>query len=158
MKLKYFGLSAKIDFLKRNCIAPEFLRLKIGAQVMMTKNTYQKEGVINGSLGIVREFSPKKSYPVVEFAGGRLLTISPEEWLVERFDDKKKVVITDAGMTQIPLILAWAMTIHKSQGLTLDKISCDLSDVFSPGQAYVALSRARSLEGVFIEGINFNKN
>jgi ATP-dependent exoDNAse (exonuclease V) alpha subunit len=154
---KYFGLPNKIDFLKRNCIASQLLKLKVGAQVMMIKNTYQKEGVINGSLGIVREFSAKKSYPVVEFAGNKLLTISPEEWLVERFDDKKKVVITDAGMSQIPLILAWAMTIHKSQGLTLDKISCDLSDVFSPGQAYVALSRARSLDGVFIEAINFNK-
>jgi ATP-dependent exoDNAse (exonuclease V) alpha subunit len=154
---KYYGLPDKIEFLKRNCIAQNSLNLKVGAQVMMIKNTYQKEGVINGSLGIVREFSSKKSYPVVEFAGNKILTIAPEEWLVERFDESKKAVICDAGMNQVPLILAWAMTIHKSQGLTLDKISCDLSDVFSPGQAYVALSRARSLEGVFIDAINFNK-
>jgi ATP-dependent exoDNAse (exonuclease V) alpha subunit len=154
---KYFGTPDKIEFLKRNCIAQEKLKLKVGAQVMMIKNTYQKEGVINGSLGIIREFSSKKSYPVVEFAGNKIFTIAPEEWLVERFDEQKKLVITDAGMNQIPLILAWAMTIHKSQGLTLDKISCDLSDVFTPGQAYVALSRARNLEGVFIDSINFNK-
>jgi ATP-dependent exoDNAse (exonuclease V) alpha subunit len=138
-------------------MAAESLKLKVGAQVMMIKNTYQKDGIINGSLGIVREFSPKKSYPIVEFANGKILAISPEEWLIERFDDEKKMMITDAGVSQVPLILAWAMTIHKSQGLTLDKISCDLSDVFSPGQAYVALSRARSLEGIFIESINFSR-
>ena len=124
---------------------------------MMVKNTYQKEGIINGSLGIVREFSSKKSYPLIEFANGKVITISPEEWLIERFDAEKKMMVSEAGVTQVPLILAWAMTIHKSQGLTLDKISCDLSDVFTPGQAYVALSRARSLEGIFIESINFSR-
>lgn len=154
---EYFGLPDKIEFIKKNCMAAESLKLKVGAQVMMIKNTYQKDGIINGSLGIVREFSPKKSYPIVEFVNGKILAISPEEWLIERFDDEKKMMITDAGVSQVPLILAWAMTIHKSQGLTLDKISCDLSDVFSPGQAYVALSRARSLEGIFIESINFSR-
>ncbi len=154
---EYFGLPDKVEFLKKNCMASQSLKLKVGAQVMMIKNTYQKEGIINGSLGIVQSFSAKKSYPVVEFANGKILTIAPEEWLIERYDEEKKIVVTDAGTSQVPLILAWAMTIHKSQGLTLDKISCDLSDVFSPGQAYVALSRARSLEGIFIESINFNR-
>ena len=154
---EYFGVPEKIEFLKRNCMAAPLLRLKIGAQVMMTKNTYQKEGIINGSLGIIKAFSPKKSYPLVEFSNGKIITIAPEEWLVERYDELKKMVVTDAGVKQIPLILAWAMTIHKSQGLTLDKISCDLSSVFTPGQAYVALSRARSLEGIFLQSINFNK-
>jgi ATP-dependent DNA helicase PIF1 len=124
---------------------------------MMIKNTYQKDGIINGSLGVVRSFSPKKFYPLVEFANGKILTIAPEEWLIEKYDEEKKVVLVEAGVSQVPLILAWAMTIHKAQGLTLDKISCDLSDVFSPGQAYVALSRAKSLEGVFIESINFER-
>lgn len=154
---KFQGKEDKIEFLKRNSIAQEMLKLKVGAQVMMIKNTYQKEGIINGSLGIVRDFSPKKSYPIVEFAGGKILTINPEEWLYERYDETKKAVVIDACMNQIPLILAWAITIHKSQGLTLDKILCDLSDVFSPGQAYVALSRARSLNGIFLSGINFSK-
>lgn len=153
----YSGTPAKIEFLKKNCLAYEKLRLKVGAQVMMIKNTFQKEGIINGSLGIVRDFSPKKSFPIVEFVGGKVITIAPEDWLLEKFDHETKSVILEAGMSQIPLILAWAMTIHKSQGLTLDKISCDLSDVFSCGQAYVALSRARSLDGIFIRSINFNK-
>lgn len=154
---EYFGEPAKIEFLKKNCLAPELLSLKVGAQVMMIKNTYQKEGIINGSLGIIRDFSPRKNYPVVEFSNKKILTIAPEEWLIERFDEEKKIIVTDARTNQVPLILAWAMTIHKSQGLTLDKISCDLSDAFSPGQVYVALSRARSLEGVFIKSINFEK-
>jgi ATP-dependent exoDNAse (exonuclease V) alpha subunit len=154
---KFQGKEDKIEFLKKNLIAQENLKLKVGAQVMMIKNTYQKEGIINGSLGIVRDFSAKKSYPIVEFSGGKILTINAEEWLYERYDEAKKTTIIDASMQQVPLILAWAMTIHKSQGLTLDKILCDLSDVFSPGQAYVALSRAKNLEGVFLSKINFSK-
>lgn len=154
---KYSGLPDRIEFLKRNCLAQEALRLKVGAQVMMIKNTYQKEGIINGSLGIIKDFSSKKSFPIVEFSSGKIITISEEEWLVEKFDEERKQIIVEASVNQIPLILAWAMTIHKSQGLTLDKISCDLSEAFSPGQVYVALSRARALSGVFIESINFKK-
>lgn len=154
---EYFGNETKIEFLKKNSIVPQLLQLKIGAQVMMIKNTYQKEGIVNGSLGIVIGFSPKKNYPIVEFNNKKIITIAKEEWLIDRYDENKGLVINEAGVVQIPLVLSWAITIHKSQGLTLDKISCDLSDVFSPGQAYVALSRAKSLEGVFIEKINFSK-
>jgi len=154
---KFDGNAFKIEFFKKNCLACETLRLKVGAQVMMIKNTYQKEGIINGSLGIVKGFSSKKNYPIIQFTNFRELTISPEEWILERFDNDTKTVIAEAKMTQIPLILAWAMTIHKSQGLTLDKISCDLKDSFNHGQAYVALSRARSLSGINIESIDFNK-
>jgi ATP-dependent exoDNAse (exonuclease V) alpha subunit len=153
----YKGDAYKIEFLKKNCIAYQSLKLKVGAQVMMIKNTLQKEGIINGSLGIVKDFSTKKLYPIVEFANSKTFTISPEEWLLEKFDTETRVSKVEASITQIPLILAWAITIHKSQGLTLDKISCDLSDSFSPGQSYVALSRARNLEGVFIESLNFSK-
>ncbi len=154
---EYKGDAYKIEFLKKNCIAYQSLKLKVGAQVMMIKNTLQKEGIINGSLGIVKDFSTKKLYPIVEFANSKTFTISPEEWLLEKFDTETRVNKVEASLTQIPLILAWAITIHKSQGLTLDKISCDLSDSFSPGQSYVALSRARNLEGVFIESLNFSK-
>ncbi len=154
---EYFGNENKIEQLQKNCIAPKLLHIKVGAQVMMTKNTYQKEGIINGSLGVVEGFSPKKSYPIVRFSNGTTIAIKTEEWLIEKYDEEKKQLICEAGMVQIPLILAWAITIHKSQGLTLEKVSCDLSNIFSPGQAYVALSRAKSLDGVFIKSINFNR-
>lgn len=154
---QYSGAKPRIDFLKKNCLAKEALKLKIGAQVMMIKNTHAKEGIINGSLGVVRGFSPRKDHPIVEFSNGTTIAISPEEWLVEKFDEEKRTMVTEAAMVQVPLVLAWALTIHKSQGLTLDKISCDLADVFTDGQAYVALSRARSLEGVFINSINIDK-
>ncbi len=156
-KADFSGDLYKIDFLKKNCLAYQVLKLKIGAQVMMIKNTHQKEGVINGSLGIIRDFSPKKNYPIVEFANNKILTISPEEWNLEKFDHDTKTIKIEASISQIPLILAWAITIHKSQGLTLDKISCDLSNVFSPGQSYVAISRVKTLSGLFIESINYNK-
>lgn len=154
---QYFGKPERAEFLKKNCLAQEDLRLKIGAQVMMIKNTHQKDGIINGSLGIVKSFSPKKNYPMVEFSCGKIITVGPEEWLLEKFDEQKREMTVEAGVNQIPLILSWGMTIHKSQGLTLDKISCDLSEVFSPGQIYVALSRARCLSGVFIKSINFRR-
>lgn len=154
---KFEGNNYKIEFLKKNCLAQENLSLKIGAQVMMIKNTYQKEGIINGSLGIIKSFSSKKNYPIVLFSNQKELTISPEDWLLEKFDHDSKSMTCEAKMTQIPLILAWAITIHKSQGLTLDKIACDLQDSFSDGQAYVALSRARSLDNIIINSINFNK-
>lgn len=154
---EFFGEQSKIELLRKNCIASEKLVLKLGAQVMMTKNTYQKDGIINGSLGKIVDFSPKKNYPIVEFKNGKIITIKPEEWVIERFDEGKRQLVVDASMKQIPLILAWAITIHKSQGLTLDKISCDLSRIFAKGQAYVALSRARSLDSVFIQSIDFDR-
>ena len=154
---KFSGDSAKIDFLKKNCLANVSLELKVGAQVMMLKNTYQKEGIINGSIGVIKEFSKKSNYPIVEFGNGTVLTISPETWSLEKFDQEKREIKIEAEMSQIPLILAWAITIHKSQGMTLDKIKCDLSKVFADGQIYVAISRVKSLKGLYIDGLDFNK-
>ena len=153
----YKGNENKIAFLKKNCLASEALSLKVGAQVMMIKNSLQKEGVVNGSIGIVKDFSNKKNYPIVEFANQKSYTISPETWSIEKINLTTKAIETEASLVQIPLVLAWSITIHKSQGLTLDKIKCDLNYAFDAGQAYVALSRARFLEGVFIDSIDFNK-
>ncbi len=154
---KFSGDSSKIDFLRKNCLAAEKLELKVGAQVMMLKNTYQKEGVINGSLGVIKEFSKKNNHPIVEFNNGTLLTIAPEVWALEKFDVEKREIVTEAEMIQVPLLLAWAITIHKSQGMTLDKVKCDLSKVFADGQIYVALSRVKTLEGLHIDGLDFNR-
>ncbi|MDA0902052.1 MAG: PIF1 family ATP-dependent DNA helicase [Proteobacteria bacterium] len=156
-KGSFFGDKNKFDFLRKNCIASEKLELKVGAQVMMLKNTYQKDSIINGSLGVIRDFSTKRGYPIVEFQNGKVITIAPEEWLLEKFDQEKNKTIVEAGFEQIPLILSWAITIHKSQGMTLDKIQCDLGRVFSEGQIYVALSRVKTLNGLYITDLNLSK-
>lgn len=155
-KAKFEGKPEKIDFLKRNCIAPENLTLKIGAQVMMLKNNFAKDGIINGSIGIVRAFDNKKGYPVVEFTNGALLTIPPNEWAVSKFNENTAQVEIEAMMIQIPLVLSWAITVHKSQGMTLEKIRCNLGSAFAEGQVYVAISRVKSLNGLFIESFNIN--
>ena len=155
-KAKFNGKPEKIEFLKKNCIAPERLVLKIGAQVMMLKNTFSKEGIINGSIGIVRSFDNRKGYPVVEFSNGAVLTITPEEWCVSKFNENTAEVEIEAMMVQIPLVLSWAITVHKSQGMTLEKIRCNLGNAFAEGQVYVAVSRVKTLQGLFIDSFNIN--
>ena len=83
--------------------------------------------------------------------------LEPEVWSLERYDDLLGRKVTECSIEQIPLIFSWAVTIHKSQGLTLNKMRCDLSKVFTYGQSYVALSRVRSLEGLYIDDIDFEK-
>jgi ATP-dependent DNA helicase PIF1 len=154
---KFTGDAKKREFLKKNCLANENLELKIGAQVMMLKNTHQKHGIINGSLGIVKDFHSKTGYPIVKFNNDKIIVITPEIWSSEKFDKTKGQIKVEASIEQIPLILSWAMTIHKSQGMTLDKIKCNLANVFSEGQIYVALSRVKTINGLFINNINFDK-
>lgn len=155
-KAKFEGKPEKIEFLKRNCIVPENLTLKIGAQVMMLKNTFVKDGIINGSIGIIRSFDSKKGYPVVEFTNGSVLTITPNEWAVSKFNENTAQVEVEAMMIQIPLVLAWAITVHKSQGMTLEKIRCNLGSAFAEGQVYVAVSRVKTLKGLFVDSFNIN--
>jgi ATP-dependent exoDNAse (exonuclease V) alpha subunit len=147
------GKDDKIAFLKKNCLAPEQLILKIGAQVMMLKNTLAKEGIINGSLGVIKSFT-SSGMPVVAFANGKTVTIEKEEWLVEEYNDEKMMIEVKARVSQIPLMLAWAITVHKSQGMTLDAALCDLDGAFAEGQIYVALSRVKSIEGLFLQSFN----
>lgn len=141
------GTERIVSLLKRSCISPEDLRLKVDAAVMFTKNN-QKEGFVNGTLGTIEGFDSHTGYPSVRTRGGRIINTEPMDWLVEENGE------TRAKITQIPLRLAWAITVHKSQGMSLDAAVMDLKGVFEYGQGYVALSRVRRLEGLYLLGWN----
>ena len=134
---------------KKFCNAPETIQLCVGAQVMLLWNLDIEGGLVNGSRGIVINFV--NNLPLVKFLNGREVVIDYHMWEHEENDKKILTVF------QIPLKLAYALTIHRSQGCSLDYTEIDLSDCFSPGQSYVALSRVKNLEGLSIIGIDFNK-
>jgi len=129
------GSANYVENLQRSVLAPATLRLKQGALVMAVKNDMNKK-YANGSIGTVVDFDPATEYPIVEFTNGREVTMQPDTWEL-RDGDKKR-----ASITQIPLRLAWAITVHKSQGMTLDAALIDLRKAFVEGMGYVALSRA----------------
>jgi len=140
------GVPAVLAALKNGCLAPETLSLKKGAAVMFVRNNFDK-GYVNGTLGHIHDFDDE-DYPVVKGLDGRKFVATPETWKVE---ENGKTV---ASIMQIPLRLAWAITIHKSQGMTLDAAEIDLSDAFERGMGYVALSRVKSLNGIRLAGFN----
>lgn len=141
------GKETYVESLSRSCLAAPELVLKKGALVMCIKNSPDKK-YANGSLGIVADFEEATNYPKVELKNGRKLVITPESWEL-RDGDKKR-----ASLSQIPLRLAWAITVHKSQGMTLDAARIDLRRAFVEGMGYVALSRVRSLDTLSLTGIN----
>lgn len=121
---------------------PHKLILKVGAQVMLLKNINLSTGLVNGARGVITRYAD--GFPVVQFKNKTEYTAKPEKWIIK----------TPSGglltRKQVPLKLAWAFSIHKSQGLTLDCLEMSLSKVFEAGQAYVALSRAQSLDSLRI--------
>lgn len=145
--MQFSGNKKYIEQLLRSCLAPQQLELKIGAHVMCIKNSPEKR-YVNGSLGIVESFEINTNYPVVMLNNGRLVVISPESW---ELTDGDKIRAT---VRQIPLRLAWAITVHKSQGMTLDAAQIDLKNAFVEGMGYVALSRVKDLYSLKLDGFN----
>jgi ATP-dependent DNA helicase PIF1 len=136
-----------VESLQRSVLAPAELKLKEGAFVMAVKNAADKK-YVNGSLGIVIDFDGLTNFPIVKFHNGKTMTMMPDTWEL-RDGDKKR-----ASITQIPLRLAWAITVHKSQGMTLDAACIDLSRAFVEGMGYVALSRVKNLNNLYLGGLN----
>lgn len=140
------GAPSLVETLKKSCLSPEVLVLKKGARVMFTKNQ-PEGGYVNGTLGIVKDFG-SFGEPIVETNSGMTFSVSPQSWKIEE-EGKVK-----AEIEQLPLRLAWAITVHKSQGMSLDAMEVDLSKSFVKGMGYVALSRVRSLDGMKLLGFN----
>ena len=140
------GSAKNIEKIFKTALVLEELTLKKDAIVLFIKNNPEK-GYVNGTTGVVLGF--EGDIPVVKTTTGQKIRLLAEDWTVE--NDKGETVAT---VSQIPLRLAWAITIHKSQGMTLDAAEIDLSKTFEVGQGYVALSRIKSIEGLRLMGLN----
>ena len=149
-KTQSFAMTAKgpdpfVQALKRGCLSPEALELKEGAVVMFTKNDPAGR-YVNGTLGVVEGFDPDEGNPIVRTRRGARIVAEPAKWKIDEGGKER------ASITQVPLRLAWAMTVHKSQGMSLDAAVIDLARAFEYGQGYVALSRLRTLAGLHLLG------
>jgi len=147
------GAKKQVEKIFNGSLVAEQVEMKKGAVVIFIKNNFEK-GYTNGTLGRVVDFTDENHYkgagwPVVEIFSGEEIVVDYEDWVIE--NDKGEV---KASVRQIPLRLAWAITIHKSQGMTLDAAEIDLSKTFEVGQGYVALSRIKSVEGLRLLGMN----
>jgi ATP-dependent DNA helicase PIF1 len=146
--LKHEDKETHIDLLIENSKINKELRLKKGALVMCLANIDVEGGICNGSQGVVVGFTA--SSPIVQFLDGTVMPIGQKTY---QHGDYPRL-----GVEQIPLRLAWAFTIHKSQGITLDIAEMDLgSKVFECGQSYVGLSRVRNLDGLYLSSFNPKK-
>jgi len=145
--MKSAGSPGFVAGLKRGCLSPDVLHLKKGAAVMFTKNN-AKEGYVNGTLGVIEDFDTVNGMPIVYTRDKKWITVYSATWSLEENGRPR------ASIEQLPLRLAWAITVHKSQGMSMDEAVVDLSGVFEYGQGYVALSRVRRLSGLYMIGWN----
>jgi ATP-dependent DNA helicase PIF1 len=139
-------IQVELDFLAGNLMCEKEMKLKIGSQVMCIVNIKSEQGdvlICNGSQGIIKEFCEMTGLPKVKYNNGIEMIMGRHIWESEK--------IPGIGVAQVPLILAWALTIHKSQGATMDAAEIDVgSGIFECGQTYVALSRVKSLDGLYL--------
>jgi len=139
-------IQIELEFLACNLMCEKEMKLKVGAQVMCIINIKSETGdilICNGSQGIITEFCELTSCPKVKYNNGIKMIMTRHNWASDK--------IPGIGVSQVPLILSWALTIHKSQGATLDAAEIDVgSGIFECGQTYVALSRVKSLEGLYL--------
>lgn len=146
------GNEANVKTIINSITAPERLELKIGAKVMFTKNNTD-EGYVNGTQGTVVRFDDNNEQsppytPVVETLDGSLIAVEPYCWELSKQDEVL------ASVKQLPLRHAWAITVHKSQGMTLTEGVIDLTKCFEYGLGYVAFSRFKELEGIHLLGVS----
>lgn len=142
------GSAKNIEKIFKSSLVLEELTLKKDAVVMFIKNNHEK-GYINGTTGVVIDFDKESHLPIIKTSDGGVVQLDLEDWTIE--NESANIV---AKVSQIPLKLAWAITIHKSQGMTLDAAEIDLSKTFEVGQGYVALSRIKNIDGLRLMGLN----
>ena len=139
------GSQNHLDNIRKYCLAPERLVLKIGAQVMLLTNEDPDIGLVNGAIGHVAHMGNESV--TVRFLNGTVHELEAHTWQIS--DNLR----TMALWSQLPLRLAYANTVHKTQGSTIDFMECDLAGAWECGQVYVALSRAKTLDGLFIKSL-----
>ena len=133
-------IETEMNYIKNNTLTEENLKLIIGAKVMCIINL--NDFIVNGSIGVIIKFI--NGYPLVRFENDYEYIFREHSWESE--------TLNGLNINQIPLIYAWAITIHKSQGITLDKAYISVGeDIFESGQVYVALSRVKNLEGLYLK-------
>ena len=145
-------IQLELDFIAGNLICGKEIKLKVGSQVMCIVNIQSDNSIelCNGSQGIVTSFCEINSFPIVKFNNGVERIMTRHVWTSDK--------IPGIGISQVPLILAWALTIHKSQGATMDAAEIDVgSGIFTFGQTYVALSRVKSLNGLYLTSFDASR-
>ena len=147
-KYKSEGTAKNIEKIFKSSLVLEEITLKKDAVVMFIKNNHEL-GFVNGTTGVITDFDKETGLPLVKTSYGAIIKLGLEDWTIE--NDSGSIV---AKVSQVPLKLAWAITIHKSQGMTLDSAEIDLSKTFEVGQGYVALSRIKNIDGLRLMGLN----